>query len=432
MLLLRKPQTIFSMNAFRRTGVLASILLAGIANAQGTVLLEDDFDDNSLDTSKWTTILTNGNASIAEQNQRMEMRSKPFLIANEDLDPDAVGGLRITGTYEFVDSGFSGEYLALILRTDAVPGPSPYYEPNNGLRFRFGYLLNWWGGNGVSLGSLNTEITLSDVVSQGEFVGTSGVKASFEIVDLGGQVSMTVTDVANASNTATVQATIASDSSTSRRVCFFNRERQDGVNPFGYLDDIVVEALLIDCNENGIPDSDDIASGNSSDCDADGAPDECEIADDPSLDLNSNGILDVCECVTANYCTASPNTAGPGCTVGWQGALKLSSNNFMMTATGAPPLQLGVFFYGANQTQAPLGEGQLCVAAPVQRLQPPILTDQQGNAMLPINFTMPPVGSGPFAVTPFSTWNFQFWYRDPLGGPAGFNFSDGLEVTFCP
>ena len=40
--------------------------------------------------------------------------------------------------------------------------------------------------------------------------------------------------------------------------------------------------------------------------------------------------------------------------------------------------------------------------------------------------------SGPFVVTPFSTWNFQFWHRDPLGGPAGFNFSDGLEVMFCP
>ena len=26
---------------------------------------------------------------------------------------------------------------------------------------------------------------------------------------------------------------------------------------------------------------------------------------------------------------------------------------------------------------------------------------------------------------------FQFWFRDPLGGPAGFNFSDGLEVGFC-
>jgi hypothetical protein len=42
------------------------------------------------------------------------------------------------------------------------------------------------------------------------------------------------------------------------------------------------------------------------------------------------------------------------------------------------------------------------------------------------------VMSGPGHIHPFATWNFQFWYRDPLGGPAGFNFSDGLEVTLCP
>ena len=29
------------------------------------------------------------------------------------------------------------------------------------------------------------------------------------------------------------------------------------------------------------------------------------------------------------------------------------------------------------------------------------------------------------------TWNFQFWYRDKPFGAAGYNFSDGLTVTFC-
>ena len=27
---------------------------------------------------------------------------------------------------------------------------------------------------------------------------------------------------------------------------------------------------------------------------------------------------------------------------------------------------------------------------------------------------------------------FQFWYRNPSAGGAGFNLSDGLRVTFCP
>jgi len=29
-------------------------------------------------------------------------------------------------------------------------------------------------------------------------------------------------------------------------------------------------------------------------------------------------------------------------------------------------------------------------------------------------------------------WRFQFWYRNPAGGGAGFNLSDALLVTFCP
>jgi len=28
--------------------------------------------------------------------------------------------------------------------------------------------------------------------------------------------------------------------------------------------------------------------------------------------------------------------------------------------------------------------------------------------------------------------HFQFWYRDPPGGPTGFNLTDALSITFCP
>ena len=42
------------------------------------------------------------------------------------------------------------------------------------------------------------------------------------------------------------------------------------------------------------------------------------------------------------------------------------------------------------------------------------------------------LSAGGGAITAGSTWNFQFWYRDPQGGPNGFNLSDGMRVTFCP
>jgi subtilisin-like proprotein convertase family protein len=66
-----------------------------------------------------------------------------------------------------------------------------------------------------------------------------------------------------------------------------------------------------DCNNNGIPDDQDIASHNSPDCNSDGIPDECEldnndcnaslVPDDCELagnDCNNNLILDACELVT--------------------------------------------------------------------------------------------------------------------------------------
>ena len=188
----------------------------------------------------------------------------------------------------------------------------------------------------------------------------------------------------------------------------------------------------LDCDSNGALDSCDLTNDPGLDCDGSGVLDSCEITSDSSLDQNTNGILDSCECFTSNYCLAAGNSSGTNSSMASQGSLSISSNDFVLTETGAAPLKFGVFFYGAAQGQVILGEGMLCVAAPVQRIQPVLLTDEQGAAALPLDFTQEPFNSGPFAVNPFSTWNFQFWYRDPLGGPAGFNFSDGLEVMFCP
>jgi hypothetical protein len=50
-----------------------------------------------------------------------------------------------------------------------------------------------------------------------------------------------------------------------------------------------------------------------------------------------------------------------------------------------------------------------------------------------VDFTIPPAGSGPGQITPGATWNFQYWYRDPLGpGGSGVNLSNALAATFAP
>jgi hypothetical protein len=201
----------------------------------------------------------------------------------------------------------------------------------------------------------------------------------------------------------------------------------------GILDSCEIAANgLLDCDLSGVLDSCELASNPSLDCDANGTLDTCDIAFDPGLDYDQNGILDACECMATNFCLSVGNSSGTQAIIGGPGGFSIVANNFALNVVGAPPFKPGIFFYAGTQTQLFVGEGVLCVGPTVKRLQPVVLTDAQGTVVLPLDFTQPPLDMGAFGVTPLSTWNFQFWYRDPLGGPAGFNFSDGLEVTFCP
>jgi hypothetical protein len=117
--------------------------------------------------------------------------------------------------------------------------------------------------------------------------------------------------------------------------------------------------------------------------------------------------------------------------IGWSGSTSLFANALTLNASGAPPLKNGLFFYGSAQVNLPWGDGLRCVGGSLQRLAV-LQTDASGAASCPLDFTQPPLSSGPHALLPGSVWNFQFYFRDPLGGPAGWNSSDALEVGFCP
>ncbi len=173
----------------------------------------------------------------------------------------------------------------------------------------------------------------------------------------------------------------------------------------------------------------------SDDCDQNGLPDLYEIATDPSLDCNGNSVLDHCERLAGNYCQTSPNSVGTGALIGYFGTLSIADNTFTVRAGQSPANQFGLFFYGLEQTSVPFGNGVLCVGPGsnvIHRLVPPQLTDDLGNVQRLVDFTQPPASMDLGEITPGSTWNFQFWYRDPGGGGAFFNLSDALSATFCP
>ncbi len=156
----------------------------------------------------------------------------------------------------------------------------------------------------------------------------------------------------------------------------------------------------------------------------------------PFVDLEAAlDAIDLCP-DPMNHCVSSPNSAGPGAVIGWSGTTSVAANDLALHSSGAVPNQFGIFFYGPAQVQLPFGDGYLCVGAGgvgLFRIRPPVLIDAFGTVILPLDYTQPPLDSGPGQIEAGDTWNWQFWFRDPAGaGGSGFNTSDGLSVIFCP
>jgi hypothetical protein len=150
---------------------------------------------------------------------------------------------------------------------------------------------------------------------------------------------------------------------------------------------------------------------------------------DPSLRLLS----DMGCTRPSSYCTAVPNSLGTGAVIGASGSTNIANNDMTLTVTQAVPGKLGLFFYGAGQTSLPFGNGMLCVSNGGKgtfRLDPALTISAGGTASHALNYGAPPSAAG--QITAGSTWYFQFWYRDPAAGGAGYNLSDALEATFCP
>ena len=55
-------------------------------------------------------------------------------------------------------------------------------------------------------------------------------------------------------------------------------------------------------------------------------------------------------------------------------------------------------------------------------------TDSTGHVSFPVDFAASPLNT----LVPGDTRYFMLWYRDPAGGPNGYNGSSALAATMCP
>jgi hypothetical protein len=127
------------------------------------------------------------------------------------------------------------------------------------------------------------------------------------------------------------------------------------------------------------------------------------------------------------YCTALPTPAGTTARLDVQGSQSVGTNDFTLVCTDAPPNGFGLFYYGANAAAIPGGDGIICVGPPFYRL-PAVPTGATGAASYRYDLALPPPGAAPIVAG--TTWHFSFWFRQT--SPAGYNFSDGMRVPFCP
>ncbi len=132
----------------------------------------------------------------------------------------------------------------------------------------------------------------------------------------------------------------------------------------------------------------------------------------------------------SNYCTATANSTGVSAVIGASGSVSIQANDFTLNVSNSVGGSMGTFLYAAQQGFSALGNGNLCVSGQIFRLHSPSPAGQNGSKSKLLNFLAGNPSFGTGMITPGSTWNFQYWYRDSAAGGSLFNLSNGLSVTF--
>lgn len=128
------------------------------------------------------------------------------------------------------------------------------------------------------------------------------------------------------------------------------------------------------------------------------------------------------------YCTSNPNSSGSPALIQAQGSASVAAEHVTLVASQLPADKNVLFFYGSQRVQVPFDAGFVCAGGANFRLLPAQNSGPQGVVARVLDFDSAPVGSGPGAFLPGSTWHAQCWFRDP---PAT-NFTNGVSITLVP
>lgn len=164
----------------------------------------------------------------------------------------------------------------------------------------------------------------------------------------------------------------------------------------------------------------------------------CDCSDD-NIVTYCTGETQPCPCANQLPGQGCENQTGGGGTLeAIAGATSVAADDLVLRTSGLPPGQFGIMFMGIKQDTTALGNGVLCVSPgtlkifrfPIQQVDASgAYTFGPGIVDHSFNFFEAPIGQ----ILAGDTWNFQTWYRDPLGPcGTGSNLSSALSVTFVP
>jgi hypothetical protein len=138
-----------------------------------------------------------------------------------------------------------------------------------------------------------------------------------------------------------------------------------------------------------------------------------------------------CGCpLPVGFCAGAANSfSSLGAYMSYSGTSLVSQNNLVLQCHDIPPNKTCRWFYGMDTSiNVPFGNGIRCINSPFFRL-PVTTSDASGFASFNLDLNNLPPGGG---ISAGQSWGFQNWYRDPPGGGAQYNSSDGIKFTFCP
>ncbi len=126
-------------------------------------------------------------------------------------------------------------------------------------------------------------------------------------------------------------------------------------------------------------------------------------------------------------CQGTQNSSGRASHLAVTGSLNVAEDRLTLHGSGLPPGEFALFLYGQPGPTFPiLTGGQLCLTGGVSRMMPPGPVGHWGQRVQEIDFTVPREAAN---LMPGTTWAFQVWHRDFIGGASVTGTTNAVRVT---